>query len=224
MNNLSPTKLCKTCNAFHPLASFGMRGGKRTDRKSSCRKCCNAALRELRARTKDVPRLIPPMSQKLLTRIFAKIAKSPEMFNGSHCWNWQGYISPVTGYGFASSGVNLHISAHRFVYQVIVEPIPDHLHCDHLCRNKRCVNPAHIEVVTPRVNVLRSTNKSAINARKTHCPQGHEYTESNTYQRQTKNGHGARVCRECSALQRKQRYYADHEYSKLKQRERRASR
>jgi hypothetical protein len=68
------------------------------------------------------------------------------------------------------------------------------LQIDHLCRVRHCVNPAHMEPVTPRENILRSpVALAAINARKTHCPQGHPLSGANLY----RTPQGFRACREC---------------------------
>lgn len=102
------------------------------------------------------------------------------------CWLWT--KSPSSPYGrFALSG-NATIAAHRFAYQLLVGPIPAGLELDHLCRQKKCVNPAHLEVVTSKINNQR---RSAII---THCPQGHPYDGDNLYVRPD----GRRRCRECS--------------------------
>ena len=97
------------------------------------------------------------------------------------------------GYGrFWSNGRGVY--AHRYAYEHFVAPIPKGLTIDHLCRNRACVNPAHLEVVTMRVNVLRGETFAAENAAKTHCVHGHEFTQKNTYY--AKQG---RVCRSCQA-------------------------
>jgi hypothetical protein len=107
------------------------------------------------------------------------------------CWLWNGFINQG-GYGqFAPT-------------QSLVGAIPDGLELDHLCRNRRCVNPVHLEPVTPRVNTLRGNTLQAKNAAKTHCDHGHEFTKDNTYIRRN----GARTCRECSKI--KMRMYRDH--------------
>lgn len=66
---------------------------------------------------------------------------------------------------------------------------------DHLCGVRRCVNPEHLEAVTHRENLLRGTGFAAVNAAKTHCPHGHEYTPENTYH--NPNPNGGRICRTC---------------------------
>jgi hypothetical protein len=80
------------------------------------------------------------------------------------------------------------------MYERYVGPIPEGLNIDHLCRVKACCNPAHLEPVTQHENIMRSPIAlAAINARKTHCKYGHEFTEANTIR--TKNA--KRQCREC---------------------------
>ena len=95
------------------------------------------------------------------------------------CWVWIASKNPQ-GYGWTTFK-NRSYLAHRAVYELLVGPIPDGLQCDHLCLNKSCVNPAHIEIVTAKVNTLRGTNPCAISAKKTHCIHGHEFTPANTY-------------------------------------------
>jgi hypothetical protein len=75
------------------------------------------------------------------------------------------------------------VYVHRLAYEVFVGPIPDGLQIDHLCRQRACCNPDHLEAVTCRVNLLRGDTITAREAATTHCPQGHEYTEANTYRR-----------------------------------------
>ena len=107
------------------------------------------------------------------------------------CWEFNGATSPG-GYGFVRvSGKNLY--AHRFVYEQMVADIPDGLQLDHLCRNRRCVNPAHLEPVTPRINTLRGTSAQAINAAKTECIRGHKLSGDNVRIDKT----GRRICRRC---------------------------
>jgi hypothetical protein len=95
----------------------------------------------------------------------------------SGCWRWTGYIGGG-GYGTVmlkrqGAGKKRHVLAHRFVYSILVGPVPPDLTLDHLCRNRACVNPAHLEPVTMRVNVLRGIGPAALNARKEYCSRGH---------------------------------------------------
>lgn len=105
----------------------------------------------------------------------------------TRCWNWLGHVAS-NGYGRVCPTGKRTLYAHRYSYEAFVGPIPAGMQLDHLCRNKRCVNPAHLEAVTPLVNTQRSEG----NGRKTHCPQGHAYSEhGRIYQ-------GRRHCRPCN--------------------------
>lgn len=100
----------------------------------------------------------------------ARVARDPD----TGCWIWGG-ARHANGYGRISHQ-NKSKLVHRFSYEWHVGPIPTGLQLDHLCRNRACCNPAHLEPVSGRTNVLRGDTITASNARKTHCPQGHPYT------------------------------------------------
>jgi len=104
-----------------------------------------------------------------------------------------GYVSLTRGGGY--------FYAHRYVYEQEVGPIPDGLTLDHLCRNRACVNPDHLEPVTMRVNTLRGETITARNAAKTRCDKGHEFTPENTMRKP--DGRRCRVCQRASEA----RYY-----------------
>ena len=109
-------------------------------------------------------------------------------FTVGGCWAWRGTISRK-GYGmFWPTAVAT--PAHRYSYERLIGPIPKGLQIDHLCRNRSCVNPEHLEPVTAKENQLRSPFDPAA---KSHCKYGHEYTPENTQV----NPRGARVCRAC---------------------------
>lgn len=111
------------------------------------------------------------------------------------CWLWRGAIEPGhRGYGRMNIEGRSRV-AHRVGYELLVGPIPEGLQLDHLCRVRRCVNPEHLEPVTPRENLLRGKTLAAANAAKTHCPVGHAYTPENTIFDAKRR---IRSCRECS--------------------------
>ena len=95
------------------------------------------------------------------------------------CWNWLGAINPK-GYGEYYNDKKV-VKAHRYSYELFEGKIPNGLQIDHLCRNRKCVNPNHLQIVTNKENVLRGNGISAKNSKKTHCPKGHELTPENTY-------------------------------------------
>lgn len=98
--------------------------------------------------------------------------------------------------------------AHRVVYEAFGGKIAKGLHLDHLCRNRACVNPEHLEPVTARTNILRGTCPAALNVNKSHCKWGHEFNARNTLRRP--DHPGWRACRKCRneavmKIQRKKR-------------------
>jgi hypothetical protein len=116
-------------------------------------------------------------------RFWSKVDRNAD----NECWPWKASLR-MNGYGqFMLAGHN--VAAHRLAYEMVVGPIPEGLDLDHLCRNRTCCNPAHLEPVTRRENARRGI-KGVLT---THCPQGHPYDEANT--RITRNGW--RSCRAC---------------------------
>lgn len=101
------------------------------------------------------------------------------------------------GYGnFQLSETNVSVPAHVWAYRHLVGPIPEGMELDHLCRNRGCVDPSHLEPISHRDNILRGNAPAAQNARKTHCVRNHEFTPENTYL--APNGDQfRRVCKTC---------------------------
>lgn len=166
MNRNNPQSICPQC------------GGRKTPSSRLCWKCA------------DRPRPAPAEE-----RFWPKVNKNgpipvhrPDL--GS-CWEWVASRGR-TGYGrFHYKG--RWIAAFQVSYEWVYGPIPEGKELDHLCRNRACVNPHHLEPVTHHENVLRGASIPAHHAAKTHCPNGHPYDESNTIW--TKRG--TRTCRIC---------------------------
>jgi hypothetical protein len=117
------------------------------------------------------------------------------------CWPWLGQ-KDEKGYGQVreSNRRSRSLMAHRVVYELLVGLIPEGLTLDHLCRVRHCVNPAHLEPVTNRENILRGDGPAARHARQTHCKYGHPFDEQNTLHRRNGRGRSCRTCqRERSA-------------------------
>ncbi len=111
------------------------------------------------------------------------------------CWGWTGAANPLGYcrlYWPRAGGKAKAIYAHRAAYVLYRGLIPKAFTIDHLCRNRSCVNPAHLEAVPRGTNVLRGEGPVAQNARKTHCIHGHPFDTENTYRHQ-----GKRHCATC---------------------------
>lgn len=151
---------------------------------------CNSTLRKLMVHRGPYP--VP-----LVERFWVKVEKTPT------CWLWKGTIL-TSGYGQITESNNVGGKsklAHRLSYEIHKGVIPRGLHLDHLCRVRHCVNPDHLEPVTPKENNRRSGSPSALNALKTHCVHGHELSGRNL-----QVVHGERHCRTC-ARQRDRAYH-----------------
>jgi hypothetical protein len=122
-------------------------------------------------------------------RFFAKVDATGD------CWEWLANRDK-DGYGKLKVA-NVTYRAHRYVWELMVGPIPDGLVIDHLCRNRGCVNPDHMEPVTVAENLHRGFSIQAQNARRERCPRGHEYRHT--------QGNGWRHCHECNNQKRRER-------------------
>ena len=130
------------------------------------------------------------LSGKTKNRFWSKIKKTRT------CWNWIAALRNKYGALLINKSFKY---AHRLTYEAFISLIPKGLTIDHLCRNKLCVNPKHLEAVTLAVNKERGNSPAAINTRKTHCHNGHEFTRENTIV----NKIGKRRCRTCHKVWRK---------------------
>jgi hypothetical protein len=115
------------------------------------------------------------------------------------CWEW------IAGTDHGGYGRFRHeqrtAMAHRVAYGFLVGPIEDGLHVDHLCRNRKCVNPDHMDLVTNEENIRRGFGPNHFHSLKTHCPEGHPYDGYNL-----KMENGKRRCRVCrNKVQRESR-------------------
>lgn len=120
----------------------------------------------------------------------------PKVDQSGDCWLWKrpGAFS-VGGYGRFWDG-DRFVPAHRFSFELVHGLVPDGLQLDHLCRNRACVNPAHLEPVTPKENNRRADLALGIRSGMTVCKRGHEMTPDNTYTSPS----GGRQCRACRAV------------------------
>lgn len=150
-----------------------------------------------------------------IERLMSKISINEE----TDCWNWTACID-AGGYGRVGYR-NRQESAHRIFYAWKAGPIPrgkgkDIPQLDHLCRNRRCCNPKHLELVSHRENILRGDSPSAHHARKTYCKRGHRLPKEFNYFKPS--GQGVRVCRICAyehdperqEAKRRARYIREH--------------
>lgn len=130
-------------------------------------------------------------SEGLEPRFLAQVAEDP----ATSCWNWTGYL--LRGYGQYHPVHGKTVKAHRYSYEALVGPIPEGLTIDHLCANKSCVNPEHLEPVTRGENVRRHYASQEM------CKKGlHHWSDDNTYL----TSKGQRECRACRTAARRQYY------------------
>lgn len=122
-----------------------------------------------------------------LSRFWSKVDKNGPMSNlGTHCWNWLGACSEGYGLFFIIGGNGRYLMAHRVSYEMKYGPIPKDLELDHLCHNKSCVNPEHLEAVTHDINMQR---RLPFRGQSIYCKHGHIF--DSTYR-------GKRYCRICA--------------------------
>lgn len=143
--------------------------------------------------------------QRATLPTYKRIVRHMEISPDTMCWNWTG-CTARNGYGKIMTGSKLDGTkraslAHRVSYEAFVGPIPPAMEIDHLCRNRRCVNPAHMEPVTHRENGLRGVSMAAQYAKRTHCIRGHEFSGDNL----RIGRYGERICIACMRERRRER-------------------
>lgn len=129
-------------------------------------------------------------NELVMDRFWRKVNKTDT------CWLWTAGVTGRGGYGAFCVNYKM-IPAHRYSYTILKGEIPERMELDHLCRNRRCVNPDHLEPVTREENWRRGQTPSSLNAKKTHCLRGHPFEGDNLIVRT-----GGRGCRECKSLYR----------------------
>jgi hypothetical protein len=137
------------------------------------------------------------MDYTLTDRDAARFARKHSIDGVTGCWVWQGTVFQKTKYSLFNvkytDGKWRPTVGHRVSYELHKGPIPATFDIDHLCRNRQCVNPAHLEAVPRQKNFLRGAHVTAICVSMNRCPRGHEFTEENTFVRKS----GKRECRTC---------------------------
>lgn len=141
----------------------------------------------------------PFQKRTLAERLNAATLADP--VTGCLVWQWS---TCALGYGRMAVG-RIRKQSHRVAYELARGPIPEGRVLDHLCRNKACCNPDHLEAVTQKVNVLRGESFAARNAQKTHCLRGHPLSGDNL----DRDALGGRLCRTC--IRDRRRGYRERE-------------
>jgi len=124
----------------------------------------------------------------------------------SGCWLWTG-CGNSSGYGQKNISPGRKVVAHRLVFELLVAPVPLGMQLDHRCRVRCCVNPAHLQVVTQRENLVRGDGWAGQNHRKTHCPVGHRLSGANVYA--PPGAPTQRHCRTCRRIRNRAQHRAN---------------
>ena len=112
--------------------------------------------------------------------------------DGTDCWEWQGCLTKA-GYGQIRVN-NKTLYTHRLMYESYKGQLLPNCEIDHLCRNRKCCNPEHLEQVTRKINQHRGYSPAGVNSRRTHCKRGHELIPKNLWNLAS----GKRQCKICA--------------------------
>jgi hypothetical protein len=133
------------------------------------------------------------------SKIQIELCPRPEL--PGFCWGW---TAALNGKGYGSLSYQGRIwSSHRLAYTLLVDDVPAELQIDHLCLNKRCCNPSHLEPVTATVNMQRARHDQR------YCAQGHPLAGRNLINK-VRYGKQCRICRVCQYEWQRQRYQKLH--------------
>lgn len=144
------------------------------------------------------------MTKRDIATMWGRIERRLRYTPNTECWEWLG----ATGKGYGkiwaprSSGLRKCLATHRVAYEAVVGPIPKGLALDHLCRNRACCNPFHLEPVSLSENFARGVGTNSTALRENTCKHGHEFTAENTCVRR-----GVRHCRECNRRRVRAHYH-----------------
>lgn len=138
------------------------------------------------------------------SRFWAKVEKNGAVSTArpglGPCWVWVAGRT-AQGYGLFHPSKTQSVLAHRWAYQQAGNEIPEGMVLDHLCRNRRCVNPLHLEPVTDQENLRRGAGYGLRNGMRRSCVNGHSYTPENSYYSPA----GELRCRQCARDRDKRR-------------------
>lgn len=158
---------CPICKVVKPTSEFYPSSRDGRGHSSYCKECRRRTKRqsERAGRTSD------PTAA-------ARFASFVDLNGADGCHVWTGATRHGHGHFYYMGKM---ARAHRVSLELAGRPVPAHLHVDHICRNRACVNPEHLRAVTPRQNALENNmSPLAVNAARTECPNGHPYTPENT--------------------------------------------
>ena len=177
-------------------------------------------------RTGPVPKMVVPRRASAADRLLARIAQVQRVESFTPCWEWLGRLDAN---GYARVRINgVPDYAHRHTYRLWRGEIPAGMEIDHLCRNRGCCNPDHLEAVTHRENLRRSPIHPFFNPEmrythrprppRTHCCNGHPQTPENLYTLKDGKQRCAVCAREHSRRRHEQTYDPDRQREKLARR------